>query len=123
MPLFEFFCLARILPYMTTTIEKSCIIAGLQRIAEEIGLPYTKIDPIQSPSSEGSLSDEGENILENEKMTTVIVPALGADMTDIYADGQIKLLAVNVQSPKSLFPVYIGHANIYLIAIWSSAHC
>jgi hypothetical protein len=95
-PLFEFFCLARILPYMTTRIEKQCIMTGLQRIAEDLGLPYTKVEEDALTRSTSSPSDGAENIFENENMTTVIVPALGPDMGEFYADGQIKLLALNV---------------------------
>src|SRR5580700_4840919 len=38
LPLFDFFCLARILPYMTLTKEKQCILNGLQRISDTFKL-------------------------------------------------------------------------------------
>jgi hypothetical protein len=47
--------------------------------------------------SGSSSSNEGANVFEHETKTTVIVPALGPDMGELYADGQIKLLARNVR--------------------------
>ena len=101
-PLFEFFCLARILPYMTTTIEKQCVLAGMKRICEDVGTYSTKNEE-ELASMSGSLSSSrAETLIEVDKKTTVIVPALGADMGEFYVDGQIKLLAVNVRSFCSL---------------------
>lgn len=95
-PLFEFFCLARILPYITTTIEKQCVLAGMQRIYEGHATYNTKNEE-DLPSMSGSTSSMGaENVFETDKRTTVIVPALGSDMGEFYTDGQIKLLALNV---------------------------
>jgi hypothetical protein len=96
-PLFEFFCLARILPYMTTEIEKQCIMAGLQKISEDLDLPCSRRASPTLPRSESSLSLEAEDIFENQ-LTTVIVPALGTDMAESYTEGQVKLLAINVRS-------------------------
>jgi hypothetical protein len=96
-PLFEFFCLARILPYMTTLVEKQCIMAGLQRISEDIALLSEKIEEDELTLIGSLSSNEGANIFEEkDRKTTVIIPALGPDMGELYADGQIKLLALNV---------------------------
>jgi hypothetical protein len=96
-PLFEFFCLVRILPYMTTSVEKQCIMAGLQRISEDITLLSEKIEEDELTLIGSLSSNEAANIFdEKDRKTTVIVPALGPDMGELYADGQIKLLALNV---------------------------
>jgi hypothetical protein len=96
-PLFEFFCLARILPYMTTSVEKQCIMEGLQKISEDIALLSEKVEEDELTLIGSLSSNEGENIFdEKARKTTVIVPALGPDMGELYADGQIKLLALNV---------------------------
>lgn len=71
--------------------------AGLQRIAEDIGLPCAKVEGGSSTGS-GS-SSNGEDVFKSENMTTVIVPALGGGMAETYANGQIKLLAINVCVP------------------------
>ncbi|MCJ1371088.1 hypothetical protein MMC20_002303 [Loxospora ochrophaea] len=84
LPLFEFFTLARILPYMTQTIEKQCILNGLRRLIQ--GLDEKTSDITQ-------LAD----IVDDDVLgtTTVIIPALGNDMGNLYTDSQIKLLAMN----------------------------
>ena len=94
--LFEFMCLARILPYMTHDREKRCILHGLQRISEDL----RSLSPYASPSVESSsdsYDSEPESLdrASNDK-TTVIVPALGSDLAQVFFDGQIKLLTVNV---------------------------
>lgn len=93
-PLFEYFCLARILPYLTTTREKECVLNGLKRIykglSEEPDLPCDG-DTIKSPV------DLSQPYFEIASGTTVIVPALGPDMENAYPAGQIKLLALNVR--------------------------
>jgi len=99
-PLFEFFCLARILPYMTTTSEKQCVMAGLQRICDDLALASGKVEEEEVTMTESSSSDERENIFKEETKTTVIVPALGPDMGEFYPEGQIKLLALNVRGPR-----------------------
>jgi hypothetical protein len=43
-PLFEFFCLARILPYITTSIEKHCVMAVMQRISQDIAFLSMKVE-------------------------------------------------------------------------------
>ncbi|KAF2839220.1 hypothetical protein M501DRAFT_992192 [Patellaria atrata CBS 101060] len=77
LPLFEFFCVARILPYMTTIEEKRCLMAGLQRVVKkspvDLDRPY---------------HETGSGI-------TVILPALGPDMDEVYPDGAVKLLTTN----------------------------
>jgi hypothetical protein len=98
-PLFEFFCLARILPYITTSIEKHCVMAGMQRISQDIAFLSMKVEREDLALSGSLSSTEGENILEHETKTTVIVPAMGPDMGELYKDGQIKLLARNVRIP------------------------
>jgi hypothetical protein len=95
-PLFEFFCLARILPYMTTVPEKECILTGLERI-------YTSLfEQAETPSLDNDVLttpvDLAQPYNEIEGGTTVIVPALGPDMEKAYPAGQIKLLALNVWS-------------------------
>ena len=96
MALFEFMCLARILPYMTNDREKHCILHGLQRISEDLRILLS-----QDMLSEESFSDSSDsepvspNVKLNDK-TTVIVPALGSDLAQVFFDGQIKLLTVNV---------------------------
>jgi hypothetical protein len=99
-PLFEFFCLARILPYMTTTSEKQCVMAGLQKICDDLSLSSGKAEEEEITRSGGSSSNEEEIIFEGEMKTTVIVPALGPDMGEFYPEGQIKLLAHNVRGPR-----------------------
>jgi hypothetical protein len=97
-PLFEFFCLARILPYMTELSEKNCVLAGLGRVyadlfadspsllsaGQSIDVHVASIDLSQPyhPPARGT--------------TTVIVPALGPAMEAPYPGGQIKLLTLNV---------------------------
>ncbi len=98
-PLFEFFCLARILPYMTTASEKQCVVAGLQRICDDLALSSGKVEEEEGTMSESLSSEERDNIFEEEIKTTVIVPALGPDMGEFYPEGQIKLLALNVRVP------------------------
>ena len=85
-PLFEFFTLARILPYMTQENEKQCIINGLCRIIEDL---YQTRYPKVSSSNNGERKMEGSS--------TVIVPALGCDMGRLYRDGEVKLLAKKVR--------------------------
>jgi hypothetical protein len=79
---------------MTTSVEKQCIMAGLRRICEDLN--SAKVIQEDLTKSQSSLSSEGENIFEDDTKTTVIVPALGHDMGQLYTDGQIKLLALNV---------------------------
>lgn len=96
--LFEFMCLARILPYMTSDREKHCILHGLQRISEDLkSLPSE--NPLSVESSSDSYDSEPESINEiSNDRTTVIVPALGPDLAQVFFDGQIKLLTVNVST-------------------------
>ena len=102
--LFEFMCLARILPYMTNDREKQCILHGLQRIGEDLKSLSSQNTPSVESSSD-SYDSEPESIdsIPNDK-TTVIVPALGPDLAQVFVDGQIKLLTVNVSPLKSLVP-------------------
>ena len=100
-PLFEFFTLARILPYMTQLNEKRCIMNGLTGIMRVLG---------QSHSDRISSHVDGE--CKAEGATTVIVPALGDDMGDVYYDGQIKLLANKVSVRAAKFHKF--RANIIL---------
>lgn len=96
--LFEFMCLARILPYMTNKREKQCILHGLQRIRDDLTTPSLKIDSSLESSSD-SYDSEPESIDKvGHDKTTVIVPAMGPDLEQNFSDGQIKLLAVNVSS-------------------------
>ncbi len=80
--------------------------AGLQRIAEDLSLPYTKVGVDGSKRRESLSSNEEQNDLDNESLTTVIVPALGVDMAEPYSDGQIKLLALNVHAQFSTFSLF-----------------
>jgi hypothetical protein len=92
-PLFEFFCLARILPYMTLHREKDCIIKGLARIYSDLySLGWSPTSPTFGLDS-GSPQSDPESL---EYKVTVIVPALGAAMDKVYASGAPKLLALNV---------------------------
>lgn len=71
--------------------------AGLQRISEDIALLSEKIEEDELTLIGSLSSNEGANIFEEkDRKTTVIIPALGPDMGELYADGQIKLLALNV---------------------------
>jgi hypothetical protein len=88
-PLFEFFCLARILPYMTEEKEKVCILNGLERVYKDL---FSNSKP-PSPTNEVDLSLPYNQ--DSEGKTTVIVPALGAAMEAAYPGGQIKLLTLN----------------------------
>ena len=82
---------------MTTLVEKQCIMAGLQRISEDIALLSEKIEEDELTLIGSLSSNEGANIFEEkDRKATVIVPALAPDMGELYADGQIKLLALNV---------------------------
>ena len=94
--LFEFMCLARILPYMTNDREKHCILHGLQRISEDLKcLSSQNTLSVESFSDSYDSEPESLDAIQNDK-TTVIVPALGTDLAQVFADGQIKLLTVNV---------------------------
>jgi hypothetical protein len=95
-PLFEFFCLARILPYMTTIPEKECVLGGLKRIYadlfEQAETPSFHLDITTTPV------DLNQPYTEVITGTTVIVPALGPDMEKTYPAGQLKLLTLNVRN-------------------------
>ncbi|GAM87620.1 hypothetical protein ANO11243_056470 [Dothideomycetidae sp. 11243] len=89
LPLFEFFCLARILPYMTTEQEKVCILTGMTRICNDLGNtgPDMCDSPYFLPVSPTFSGDE---------KVTVIVPAMGAEMAQTHpATGQTKLLSLD----------------------------
>jgi hypothetical protein len=88
LPLFEFFCLARILPYMTNEREKECILNGLDRIFNEVMRP-------KSIALYNGGSDFGD-----QQSVTVIVPCLGSAMEEKYQSGCAKLLALNVSFPR-----------------------
>lgn len=89
-------CLARILPYMTNDREKHCILHGLQRISEDLETLSSPNTPALENSSDGYDSEpESLDKIPNDK-TTVIVPALGPDLAQVFSEGQIKLLTVNV---------------------------
>lgn len=83
---------------MTNDREKQCILHGLRRIGEDL-----KSSDLQNTLSVESSSDSYESEPEspqakpNDK-TTVIVPALGSDLAQVFSDGQIKLLTVNVSN-------------------------
>lgn len=98
--LFEFMCLARILPYMTNDREKHCILHGLQRISEDLqSLSSQNTQSMESSSDSFDSEPESFDAIPNDKIT-VIVPALGPDLTQIFCDGQIKLLTVNVRKER-----------------------
>ncbi len=94
-PLFEFMCLARILPYMTHEKEKRCIMTGLQRVMEDLhGLASQR-----SLSADHLMLDVNVNSeldLKADELVTLIIPAMGPDTTQIFPDGQIKPLTINV---------------------------
>ncbi|KAK4996100.1 hypothetical protein LTR66_004214 [Elasticomyces elasticus] len=91
-PLFEYFCLARILPYLTTISEKECVLNGLERI-------YKGLFGASSMPCDGDVAKSPANLnepyFETASGATVIVSALGPDMEKAYPAGQIKLLALN----------------------------
>lgn len=94
--LFEYMCLARILPYMTNDREKRCILHGLQRISEDLtSLSSRNTLSVESSSDSYDSEPASPDAIPNDK-TTVIVPALGPDLAQFFFDGQIKLLTVNV---------------------------
>ena len=94
--LFEFMCLARILPYMTHEREKRCILHGLQRISEDLKSSSPHASSLVESSSD-SYDSEPESLDRSSRdKTTVIVPALGSDLSQVFFDGQVKLLTVNV---------------------------
>ena len=96
--LFEFMCLARILPYMTNDQEKHCILHGLRRIGEDLkALSSQNTLSVESSSDSYDSEPESLDVKLNDK-TTVIVPALGPDLAQVFFDGQIKLLTVNVST-------------------------
>ena len=84
---------------MTTASEKQCVVAGLQRICDDLALSSGKVEEEEGTMSESLSSEERDNNFEEEIKTTVIVPALGPDMGEFYPEGQIKLLALNVRVP------------------------
>jgi hypothetical protein len=93
-PLFEFFCLARILPYMTVEKEKICILNGLERVYNDLfGDNDAKL---ANQLLEPRHADLQRPYSPNEHNVTVIVPALGPAMEQPYASGSAKLLTLNV---------------------------
>ena len=94
--LFEFMCLARILPYMTNDREKHCILHGLQRISEDLQSVSPQNELLVESSSDSYDSEPESLDAEPDDKTTVIVPALGPDLAQVFFDGQIKLLTINV---------------------------
>ena len=91
-------CLARILPYMTNDREKHCILHGLQRISDDLFSPSSQSNLLLESSSDSYDSEPASpDAISNDK-TTVIIPALGPDLAQVFFDGQIKLLTVNVSS-------------------------
>lgn len=100
-PLFEFFCLARILPYMTEDKEKVCVLNGLARIHNDLfGDSEAKL---ANQLLEPRHADLGRPYSPNEHRVTVIVPALGPAMEQPYASGSAKLLTLNVRFMKHDF--------------------
>ena len=94
--LFEFMCLARILPYMTNDREKHCILNGLQRISKDLRSEPSLNAPSLESSSDSYDSEPESLCAKSNDRTTVIVPAQGPDLAQVFFDGQIKLLTVNV---------------------------
>jgi hypothetical protein len=98
-PLFEYFCLARILPYMTTEAEKKCILTGLERIyygmfsGEDISVPANL------PKTPTLSVDLDTPFVGQDRRVTVIIPALGRAMEEVYSSGSTKLLTLNVRCP------------------------
>ena len=102
MPLFEFVCLARILPYMTNVNEKQCIMRGLQGVVEKLRNAALE----SSWSTESLTPDRGMNIdhdLPGHELVTVIVPAMGSDSWQIFPDGRVKPLTINVRNSLRAF--------------------
>ena len=97
LPLFEFFCLARILPYMTNMREKQCVVEGLRRVFGDVDISRGPSDSFMVQSSDEINTDVNRTYEPSTERVSVVVPALGPDMGRVYADGQIKLLAVNVR--------------------------
>ncbi|KAF2395651.1 hypothetical protein EJ06DRAFT_266508 [Trichodelitschia bisporula] len=94
-PLFEFFCLARILPYMTEESEKNCIMNGLERIYDSLfsgGIfppqQYLAVTPVSRVNLDAPFTTK-------DRKVTVLVPALGRAMEEVYSSGAIKLLTLN----------------------------
>ena len=96
--LFEFMCLARILPYMTNDREKHCILHGLRRISEDLKSSSSQNTLPVDSSSDSFDSEPASPHDKPDDRTTVIVPALGLDLVQVFCDGQIKLLTVNVST-------------------------
>lgn len=95
-PLFEFMCLARILPYMTNRREKECIMRGLQRVADDVRALALQSNELANNSIVG-FDNTSESIEPPaEEQVTIIVPAMGPDSAQMFPDGQIKLLTLNV---------------------------
>ena len=91
-------CLARILPYMTNDREKHCILRGLQRIGEDLESLLSQNTPLVESSSDSYDSEPESLDAKRDDKTTVIIPALGSDLAQVFFDGQIKLLTVNVNN-------------------------
>ncbi|KAJ3164516.1 hypothetical protein HK101_000429 [Irineochytrium annulatum] len=127
-PLFEYFCLARILPYMTIEKEKKCILQGLTRIVDGLKKSdATAAGGATVPPGVLERGDSGVAVIGQqqqqaghvvEETTTVIVPAVGPDMATVYPDGKIKLLTLNVSIVKArrriLFTVSVINVAILL---------
>ncbi|KAF2668333.1 hypothetical protein BT63DRAFT_440515 [Microthyrium microscopicum] len=92
-PLFEFFCLARILPYFTELKEKHCILNGLERIYNDLfgDLDSKRANELLEPRH----VDLERPYSPHDRKVTVIVPALGPAMETQYASGSVKLLTLN----------------------------
>jgi hypothetical protein len=89
MPLFEYFCLARILPYVTYTKEKDCVLKALSAVKTGLAIPASI--PLTQESQE----------------LTVIVPALGVEMSALYSNNSPKLLAPTVSLTAEFFANFI----------------
>ena len=94
-------CLARILPYMTNEKEKHCILHGLQTIIDDLKSSSPE-HTLSAESSSDSYDSEPESLdIKACDKTTVIVPALGPDLSQDFFDGQVKLFTVNVSFHRS----------------------
>ena len=83
---------------MTNDQEKHCILHGLRRIGEDLkALSSQNTLSVESSSDSYDSEPESLDVKLNDK-TTVIVPALGPDLAQVFFDGQIKLLTVNVST-------------------------
>ncbi|PNS13754.1 DNA polymerase epsilon subunit B [Sphaceloma murrayae] len=114
-PLFEFFCLARVLPYITNQHEKDCVLAGLSTVLKDLRCDSPQYQVCHT------IADETEWIhgVDN-KSVTMIIPAMGSQMAQRYGPRCIpKLLLPDQDGIPLIVRCFsrVGVANVKAIII------